>query len=237
MDPTRQVIVALDFDNRRAAGELVDRLGDDCLFYKVGIELLTAAGPGLVEHLVALGKEVFLDLKLFEIPNSVAAVVRAAGASGASLVTVHAMGGSGVMAAAVAAARDFPRLRILALTVVTSMTDADLADIGISASVDDQVLRLAELARRAGCHGLVASPREAAALRVALGPRPLIVTPGITLTGASSADHARPGTPRSALAAGASHLVLGRSVTRAPDPSAALRRIHADLVEGSPVGR
>ncbi|WP_280727056.1 orotidine-5'-phosphate decarboxylase [Kitasatospora sp. MAA4] len=229
MDPTSQIIVALDFDNRRAAEEIVDRLGEECRFYKVGLELLTAAGPDLVEHLVAKGKDVFLDLKLFEIPNSVAGAVRAAGALGASMVTVHSMGGTGIMAAAVAAARDFPRLRVLALTVVTSMTSTDLAEIGVNASPQEQVLRLAQLAQGAGCHGVIASPQEAASLRGVLGPNALVVTPGITLPGESPTEHARPGTPRAAIAAGASHVVVGRTITGAADPVAALRLVRANL--------
>ncbi|MEU3743269.1 orotidine-5'-phosphate decarboxylase [Streptomyces sp. NPDC032198] len=229
MEPTSPIIVALDFDSRRAAEEAIDRLGDECRFYKVGLELLTAAGPDFVQHLVAKGKEVFLDLKLFEIPNSVVGAVRAAGALGASMVTVHSMGGTGIMAAAVAAARDFPRLRVLALTVVTSMTSSDLADVGVNASAEEQVLRLGRLADRAGCHGVIASPQEAAQLRGVLGPSSLIVTPGITLPGEDRAEHARPGTPRAAIAAGASHIVVGRSVTRASDPVAAVRLVRADL--------
>ncbi|MBC9715845.1 orotidine-5'-phosphate decarboxylase [Streptomyces sp. TRM66268-LWL] len=229
MEPNSPIIVALDFDNRRAAEEVVDRLGDECQFYKVGLELLTAAGPDFVQHLVAKGKEVFLDLKLFEIPNSVAGAVRAAGALGASMVTVHSMGGTGIMAAAVAAARDFACLRVLALTVVTSMTGSDLADVGVNASAGEQVLRLGQLAHRAGCHGVIASPQEAAQLRGVLGSNPLIVTPGVALPGEDPAEHARPGTPRAAVAAGASHIVVGRSVTRAPNPVAAIRLVRADL--------
>ncbi|WP_245769453.1 orotidine-5'-phosphate decarboxylase [Streptomyces indicus] len=224
-----RIIVALDFDNRRAADEIVDRLGDECHFYKVGLELLTAAGPDLVRHLVSKGKDVFLDLKLFEIPNSVAGAVRAAGALGVSMVTVHGMGGRGIMAAAVAAARDFPELRVLALTVVTSMTDADLTDVGVAASTQAQVLRLAHLAQEVGCHGVIASPQEVASLRGLLGPGPEIVTPGVILPRESSGEHSRPGTPRVAVAAGASHIVVGRSVTRAADPVAAMRVIRADL--------
>ncbi|MEU9015370.1 orotidine-5'-phosphate decarboxylase [Streptomyces sp. NPDC048479] len=229
MEPTSRVIVALDFDNRRAADEIVDRLGDECRFYKVGMELLTAVGPDLVEHLVGKGKDVFLDLKLFEIPNSVAAAVRAAGALGVSMVTVHSMGGADIMGAAVAAARDFPHLRVLALTVVTSMTGSDLADIGVNASTETQVLRLARLAKRAGCHGVVASPREAGLLRAELGAGSLIVTPGVTLSGESRAEHARPGTPHAAIAAGASHIVVGRTITRAADPVAAVRLVRANM--------
>ncbi|WP_079405155.1 orotidine-5'-phosphate decarboxylase [Streptomyces sp. 3211] len=228
----RRVIVALDFDERRAAEALVERLGDACGFYKIGLELLTCAGPGLARDLVGRGHEVFLDLKLFEIPNSVAGAVRAAGVLGASMVTVHAMGGTGIMSAAVEAAREFPRLRVLALTVVTSMTGSDLADIGVDAGTGEQVLRLARLAVGAGCDGVVASPREAAGVRQLLGPDRLVVTPGVALepegaagSGGAAGGHARAGTPRAAFAAGASHVVVGRSVSRAADPVAALRRV------------
>ncbi|TWF71406.1 orotidine-5'-phosphate decarboxylase [Kitasatospora viridis] len=230
MDRIEPIIVALDFDNRSAAEAAVDRIGDECRFYKVGLELLTSAGPEFVRHLVDRGNKVFLDLKLFEIPNSVAGAVRAAGELGVSLVTVHSMGGAGIVAAAVEAAADYPGLRVPALTVVTSMTDADLAETGVDATVERQVPRLAALAHRAGCHGVVASPQEVPVLRAALGSGPLIVTPGVRLPGAGPlADHARSGTPRAALADGASHVIVGRGVTRAPDPLAALRLVRADL--------
>ncbi|MFF9869912.1 orotidine-5'-phosphate decarboxylase [Streptomyces sp. NPDC013953] len=229
MDQDSRIIVALDCDSRTAVDDTVDRLGDECRFYKVGLELLTAVGPDVVTSLVARGKEVFLDLKLFEIPNSVAGAVRAAGARGVSMVTVHGMGGRGIMSAAVDAARDFPDLRILALTVVTSMTDDDLADIGISDSAEQQVLRLARLADKAGCHGVIASPQDVAALRDVLGADALIVTPGVTLPGESPSEHARPGTPRAALTAGASHVVMGRTITRATDPAAAFRLVRDSL--------
>ncbi|WP_129308968.1 orotidine-5'-phosphate decarboxylase [Streptomyces sp. L2] len=230
MDANARIIVALDCDSRAAAEGVVDRIGDGCRFYKVGLELLTAGGPEVVRGLVARGKEVFLDLKLFEIPTSVAGAVRAAGELGVSMVTVHGMGGTGIMSAAVDAARDYPGLRILALTVVTSMTDGDLADIGVGSPVDEQVLRLAGLAREAGCHGVIASPRDVAALRGTLGAGALVVTPGVTLPGESPAEHARPGTPRAAVDAGASHVVVGRAVTRAADPAAAFERVRDDLV-------
>ncbi|SEB62127.1 orotidine-5'-phosphate decarboxylase [Streptomyces sp. 2131.1] len=229
MDPTSQIIVALDCDSRAAADVLVEQLGEACGAYKVGLELLTAAGPDAVKALVAQGKEVFLDLKLFEIPHSVAGAVRAAGTLGVSMVTVHGMGGSGIVSAAVEAARDFPGLRVLALTVVTSITDADLADIGVGDGVDEQVLRLARLAQRVGCHGVIASPQDVAALRSALGPDALIITPGVTLSWESPAEHARPGTPHAAIAAGASHVVVGRAVTRAADPATAFRAVRASL--------
>ncbi|MFF6994740.1 orotidine-5'-phosphate decarboxylase [Streptomyces sp. NPDC008313] len=229
MEPTSRIIVALDCDKRETAFAVAERLGDECRFYKVGLELLTAAGPDVVKGLVSRGKEVFLDLKLFEIPNSVAGAVRAAGALGVSMVTVHGMGGGTIMSAAVEAARDFPGLRVLALTVVTSMTDADLADVGVGDRMDRQVLRLARLARKSGCHGVIASPQEVAALRSALGPDALIVTPGVALPGESPAEHARPGTPRAAIADGASHVVVGRAVTRAADPAAAFRHVRDSL--------
>lgn len=225
VDSNSQIIVALDCASRAAAEDIVERLGEQCRFYKVGLELLTSVGPDFIRRLVAQGKDVFLDLKLFEIPNSVAGAVRAAGALGVSMVTVHSMGGVGIMAAAVQAARDFPELRILALTVVTSMTDTDLAEIGVDASTQDQILRLARLAVTAGCHGVIASPQDVAALRRALGTDALIVTPGVVLPGDSSAEHVRPGTPRAAIAAGASHVVIGRTITRAPDPAAAFRLV------------
>ncbi|MFJ8589279.1 orotidine 5'-phosphate decarboxylase / HUMPS family protein [Streptomyces sp. NPDC093595] len=133
------------------------------------------------------------------------------------------------MAAAVDAARDFPALRVLALTVVTSMTDADLTDIGVGAPAEEQVLRLARLADKAGCHGVIASPRDVAALRGVLGAGALIVTPGVALHGESPSEHARPGTPRAAPAAGASHVVVGRTVTRAADPAAAFRCVRNSL--------
>jgi orotidine-5'-phosphate decarboxylase len=229
VEPNRQIIVALDCDNRPAAQAIVDQLGEECRFYKVGHELLTAVGPEFVAHLIAGGSEVFLDLKLFEIPNSVAGAVRAAAALGVSMVTVHSMGGTGIMAAAVDAARDHPDLRVLALTVVTSMTDSDLADIGVDAGTEAQVLRLASLAKRAGCHGVIASPQEVAVLRGLWGGDGLIVTPGVALPGASPTEHARPGTPWTAVADGASHVVVGRAVTRAAEPLSAFRRVRGNL--------
>jgi len=229
----RRIIVALDFDTVDAAEAIVDRLGAAGRSYKIGLELLTAAGPALAAGLAGAGKDVFLDLKLFEIPTSVAGAVRAAGRLGATMVTVHAMGGSTIMHAAVRAAADFPRLRVLALTVVTSLTDTDLADIGLRDTVEDQVARLAHLAERAGCHGVVASPQDARRLRAALGPHMLIVTPGVTLRAepatATRTEHARPAHPVAALRAGATHVVIGRALTRAPDPAAVLARLDDEL--------
>jgi orotidine-5'-phosphate decarboxylase len=178
------VIVALDFPCRAEAMELVHSLGEESSSYKVGLQLLTEEGPGIVRDLVALGKSVFLDLKLHEIPNSVAGAVRAAGKLGVSMVTVHASAGSGVLRAAVAAAAPFPELKVLALTVITSLTDHDLPEIGLAPSVGQQVERLAMLAASCGCHGVVASAHEAASLASKLPHGMLIVTPGVQRPGA-----------------------------------------------------
>jgi len=143
------VIVALDFESETEALALVSRLGQDATCYKVGLQLLIEAGPSLIRHLVSIGKQVFLDLKLHEIPHSVAAGVKAAGKLGAAMVTVHASGGSEVLRAAVAAAKPFAGLQVLALTVVTSLTDKELPEIGLAPSVQAQVERLAKLSAEA----------------------------------------------------------------------------------------
>jgi orotidine-5'-phosphate decarboxylase len=220
-----QIIVALDFDNAAAARRLVEQLGSRASFYKVGLQLLTAEGPAVVRELVAAGKRVFLDLKLHEIPNSVAGAVTACGELGVSMVTVHASGGAAVLRAAIEAARPFAQLQVLALTVITSLRDADLPEIGINATVKEQVLRLAQLAAQAGCHGVVASAQEAAFLRQALPAGMLIVTPGTQMPGEAGNDQARATTPAQALKAGATHLVVGRGVTKAADPLAAFAAI------------
>lgn len=215
------VIVALDFPTTAEAMALVSALGDEATSYKVGLQLLTEEGPQVVRDLVAKGKFVFLDLKVHEIPNSVTGAVRAAGKLGASLVTVHASGGASVLRAAVAAAAPFPQLKVLALTVITSLTD-DLPEIGLPPSVREQVERLATLASRCGCHGVVASADEAAYLKAQLPSTMLIVTPGIQLEGASSNDQARVATPARAHELGATHIVVGRSIAQASSPRAAL---------------
>jgi orotidine-5'-phosphate decarboxylase len=227
------VIIALDFATKDQAMELVSTLGDEATFYKVGLQLLTEEGPQVVRDLVARGKRVFLDLKVHEIPNSVTGAVRAAGKLGASLVTVHASGGSAVLRAAVAAALPFPQLKVLALTVITSLTDDDLPEVGLPPSVQAQVERLATLAARCGCHGVVASANEAAYLKALLPSTMLIITPGIQLEGTASNDQARIATPAQAHALGATHIVVGRSITQAPDPRAAFRAAIAGMRSAS----
>lgn len=187
--------------------------------------MLTEAGPEVVRRLVSMRKQVLLDLKLHEIPNSVAGAVTAAGKLGASMVTVHASAGSAVLRAAVEAARAYPRLHVLALTVITSLQDQDLPEIGLAPSVTAQVARLAQLATACGCHGVVASAQEAATLVQLVPPGTLIVTPGIQLVSTHANDQSRVATPMLAARAGATHIVVGRAVTQAADPRQAFREV------------
>ncbi|MCA0174723.1 MAG: orotidine-5'-phosphate decarboxylase [Proteobacteria bacterium] len=217
------VIIALDFASQDEALALVDRLGAEAGFYKVGLQLLTEAGPAVVRELVGRGKQVFLDLKTHEIPHSVMGAVHAAGKLGACMVTVHASGGSAVLRAAVEAAQPYPQLRVLALTVITSLADDDLPEIGLAPSVRAQVERLALLAAACGCHGVVASAQEAAFLKPMLPRDALIVTPGIQLGDGAPPDQVRVATPGQARQNGATHIVMGRSITQAADPLVAYR--------------
>jgi orotidine-5'-phosphate decarboxylase len=229
MNTNDRIIVALDVGSEAEAKALVEQLGSAASSYKVGLQLLTAEGPLIVRWLVGQGKKVFLDLKLHEIPNSVASAVTVAGGLGVSMVTVHASGGSAVLRAAVNAAQPFPHLQVLALTVITSMGDEDLAEIGVSGTVLEQVERLAALAAAAGCHGVVASAQEAARLRQVLPAKMLIVTPGTQLAGEAKSDQARTTTPSQAIRAGATHLVIGRSITRAASPIAAFASTYREV--------
>ncbi len=231
MTTNDQVIVALDVGSEAEAQALVEQLGASASSYKVGLQLLTAEGPSIVRWLVGQGKKVFLDLKLHEIPSSVASAVAVAGNLGVSMVTVHASGGSAVLRAAVEAAQPFPHLQVLALTVMTSMADEDLAEIGVSGSVLEQVERLAALASAAGCQGVVASAQEATRLRQVLTAKMLIVTPGTQLAGEAKSDQTRTTTPSQAMRAGATHLVIGRSITRAVSPVAAFASICDEVVQ------
>lgn len=223
------VIVALDFPTGAQALELVRRLGPAATAYKVGLQLLTAEGPAVIRDLVKQGKKVFLDLKLHEIPNSVAGAVAAAGVLGASWVTVHASAGATVLRAAVEAAQPFPDLKILALTVITSMRQEDLNEVGVDGSVLAQVERLAALAATAGCAGIVASAQEASHLRELLPAGMQIVTPGIQLVDEAARDQRRVSTPADAVRSGATHLVIGRSIARAEDPQAALSAVEREI--------
>ena len=224
-----RVIVALDAPTLAEAVAVVDVLGDSCDFFKVGSELFTAAGPEAVSAMRARALDVFLDLKFHDIPNTVRGAVRSAAGLGATLVTVHASGGHDMLSAAVEGAGD--RCRVLAVTVLTSLNGKDLGRAwGREVrAVDDEVLRLADLARSAGVHGIVCSAMEAAAVRAECGETLEILVPGIRLEGGPAHDQARVATPAEAVAAGANYLVLGRAVTSAADPRAAIRRVEESL--------
>jgi orotidine-5'-phosphate decarboxylase len=224
-----RVIVALDFGSEVEAKALVGQLGATASSYKVGLQLLTAEGPSIIRWLVGQRKTVFLDLKLHEIPSSVASAITVAGSLGVSMVTVHASGGSAVLRAAVKAAQPFPQLQVLALTVITSMGEQDLAEIGVHGSVVEQVERLAALAAAAGCHGIVASAQEAARLRLVLPANMLIVTPGTQLAGEAKNDQTRTATPSQAIQAGATHLVIGRFIAGATNPVTAFASICSEV--------
>ncbi len=225
-----RLIVALDVPGATEARQIVQAIGEAATTYKIGKQLFTAEGPQVVRDLVASGRKVFLDLKYHDIPNTVAAAVRSAAELGVSMMTVHASGGSKMLRAAVEAASQSPaKPMVLAVTVLTSLSDADLQELGIAGSVLSQVLRLGALARAAGCGGLVASAQEARELRKALGEGFAIVTPGVRPAGAAAGDQARVVTPKEAIAAGATYLVVGRPILEAPDPAKAARQIADEI--------
>jgi orotidine-5'-phosphate decarboxylase len=224
-DPRQRLIVALDVSTAVAARQIIAAVGDSALTYKVGMQLYTAEGPQVVRDLVASGRKVFLDLKYHDIPNTVGAAVREAAQLGVSMLTVHAAGGSRMLRAAVEAAGSRAGLMVLAVTVLTSMDEADLEPTGVPGQVKEQVLRLATLALADGCQGVVTSAREASALRSRLGNNFAIVTPGVRLPGSGHADQRRVVTPAEAIAAGASHIVVGRPITEAANPAAEAKAI------------
>jgi orotidine-5'-phosphate decarboxylase len=225
-DPREKLIVALDVSTAPAAQKIVAAVGDSALTYKVGMQLYTAQGPQVVRDLVASGRRVFLDLKYHDIPTTVAAAVHEAAQLGVSMLTVHASGGGKMLRAAADAARaNNPALVVLAVTVLTSLDESEMEKVGFRGTVREEVLRLAALALDSGCKGIVTSARETAALRADLGPNFAIVTPGVRPAGSSHADQARVATPAEAIAAGASHIVVGRPITEATDPAAAAQAI------------
>lgn len=231
-----KIIVALDFPSAQAALDIAGRLDPALCRVKVGKELFTAAGPAVVETLVARGFGVFLDLKFHDIPNTVASACKAAASLGVWMLNVHASGGRAMMQAAREALADSPqRPKLIAVTVLTSMAQSDLADIGMQGSAAQAVLRLARLSQVAGMDGVVCSAQEAQALRAACGAGFNLVTPGIRLrvadvsSAAGQDDQKRVMTPRAALDAGADYLVIGRPITQAADPIATLQRIQREI--------
>jgi orotidine-5'-phosphate decarboxylase len=222
-----KIIVALDVATDEEALRLVTELSPDVGFFKIGLQVYTAGGPALARAIPFLGPKVFLDLKLHDIPNTVAKAVEAAGELGVKMLTIHLSGGSEMIRAAVKARHD--DMLILGVTVLTSSTDETLGETGISETVNDHVLRLARLGVSAGIDGLVASPHEARALRTEFGDKIKIVTPGVRPGWSEPGDQKRFMTPREAIDAGADYLVIGRPVTAHPKPREAVARILTEL--------
>lgn len=234
-----RIIVALDQPDLESAVACARTLVGHARWVKVGMTLYYREGPGAVAVMRDLGFDVFLDLKLHDIPNQVEGAAHAIGALGAGMLTVHASGGADMMEAAVRGARagaaeaGVVRPTVIAVTVLTSMDADTLLSVGVTDSPADQVAGLGALARTAGVDGVVCSPREAAEMRALLGPEALVVTPGVRPAGSDPGDQSRVATPAQAFAAGASHLVIGRPITGAPDPAAAFQKIIDDIGESA----
>ncbi len=227
-----RVIIALDYPDAKSALALVTRLSPERCKLKIGKELFTAAGPALVETLVKRDFDVFLDLKYHDIPTTVARACTAAARLGVWMINVHALGGGSMIRAAhEALAAQAHRPLLIAVTILTSMADADLTEVGIEGSPAQAASRLAALASDNGADGVVCSAHEAASIRARFGEQFLRVTPGIRLSQDDTDDQKRFMTPSLAVHNGASYLVIGRPVTRASDPAAVLRRIETELQE------
>lgn len=226
---SERIIVALDCDHARAV-ELAGMLRGRATWLKVGMTLYYASGPAIVEYLKDLGFKVFLDLKLHDIPHQVRGAAESASLTGADLLSVHSLGGSEMVRAAregvqAAALERDVRTKLVAITVLTSMDAGSLSQVGIERPVADEVASLAMLSHDAGADGIVCSPREAASMRTALGPKAIVVTPGVRPAGSDVADQRRVATPAEAIDAGASHIVVGRPITQAEDPASAFASI------------
>lgn len=233
MQTTSPLIIALDYADSAAALDLVARLEPDRCRLKVGKELFTRGGPQLVEKLVGQGYEVFLDLKFHDIPNTVARACAAAADLGVWMLNVHALGGRRMMEAAREAMDKVAKPPLLiAVTILTSMGEADLHEVGLSDTPEDNVQRLAALAQSCGLDGVVCSPREVGMLRDSLGESFQLVTPGIRPAWAQKGDQTRVMTPEEAIGMGANYLVIGRPITAAADPMEALRAVEEELLSG-----
>ncbi len=233
LDLARQkLIVALDVPDSDSAIALADKLRDTCLWFKVGLELFTAAGPAVLEPLLKRGHFVFLDLKFHDIPNTVAGAVRSAAALGTQMLTIHASGGPAMLIAARAALADLPTPpQLLAVTMLTSIDHAQAQAIGFHQSPSEQALSLARMGLEAGIDGFVCSPQEVAAIRAIAGPDAVLVVPGIRPAGADLGDQKRVSTPADTLRLGASYLVVGRPITQASDPARAASQILHEMAE------
>lgn len=222
-----KIIVALDVPGKTEALDLVEQLGGDISFFKVGLQLYTVAGPEIIREIRATGAKVFLDLKLHDIPNTVGRAVESAAQLDVQMLTIHLSGGAEMIRAAVAACKE--NMSILGVTVLTSLNDESLQEIGISEGINDHAQRLAQLGVSAGIDGLVASPFEVQTLRAKFGGKMKIVAPGVRPSGSESGDQKRFMTPGDAIAAGADYLVIGRPVTGHPNPRDAVAKILDEL--------
>lgn len=230
-----KLIAALDFHTKEDALNLVEKLGDNVVFYKVGMELFYSVGTPIIEELKKRNKKIFLDLKLHDIPNTVAQGLCSLLRQGADIMTIHGSGGYTMMKTAVDTVRaEAEKLgvkapKIIAITVLTSISEDDWAGLGQTAPIKEQVVRLAKLAKEAGLDGVVASPQEAKLIREACGEDFMIVTPGVRPAGSSLDDQSRVATPAKALQDGASHLVIGRPIRAAKDPVLAAKNILEEM--------
>jgi orotidine-5'-phosphate decarboxylase len=232
MQAQQRLIVALDVPSANSALALADMLQDTCKWFKVGLELYISAGPAIVEKLVGQGHSVFLDLKLHDIPNTVASAVRATASLGVRMLTLHASGGPAMLSAARDAAAGMAAPpELLAVTVLTSMDQPQVEAIGLPRSTQEQVELLARMGLDAGIHGFVCSPQEVATLRGLTGPKGVLVIPGIRPAGADQGDQQRIATPAQALRQGASYLVVGRPITQSEKPAKAAEAILNEMAE------
>jgi len=228
-----EIIVALDIPSADLMKPTVQQLPPEISFFKVGLELFIAEGADSLSWLQKNQKNIFLDLKLHDIPKTVSNAVKSAGKYSVKLLTVHACGGAAMLRAAADAAAEFgeDRPQVVAVTTLTSLSQDDLSDIGVSRQLKDNTLRLAELALKSGVDGLVCSPLETEAFRKEFGPEPIIITPGVRPAGSDVGDQKRVMTPGEASKAGANYLVIGRPILKADDPSAAAQGILKEIAE------
>ncbi|MEL7634777.1 MULTISPECIES: orotidine-5'-phosphate decarboxylase [Sporomusa] len=237
MEVRNRLIVALDVASMADVRQLVETLGDAVSYYKVGMQLFYSVGMECLTYLREQGKDVFLDLKMHDIPNTVAQGAASLTRLGVAMINVHASGGQAMMQAAAekvaetAKTLNIPRPKLIAVTILTSMNDAEWASLRNTASIPDQVVHLAKMAQAAGIDGVVASPQEAELIRAACGKNFSIITPGVRPHGAAVNDQSRIATPAAALQAGAHYLVVGRPITAAPDPRAAALAILEEMRE------
>lgn len=225
-----ELILALDVPDIKDARAILKQLGDDLKWVKIGLQLFTKYGPDIVKEVADQGYTIFLDLKLHDIPNTVASAITSLKGLPIGLLTLHTLGGPEMMRRAnEARSEHLPNLNLLGVTVLTSMDRSQLGAIGIDDSTEDQVLRLARLGLESGLQGLVCAPLEIDSLREVLGSEPILVTPGIRPAGAALDDQSRVATPAEAARQGASYIVVGRPILRADDPKAVIKQIRAEL--------